>query len=135
MVTPRLPGRPHPSPDKPSPVATLVKLLLILLILLLLPELVTSKRRKGSKRKRKVQRAYSSLRNECIEGPCRSIPLTENEMCITKCMRPECHEKVYFDTAELELGEVDEWKEVQFEDCVKDYLREQERARRSSIKR
>jgi hypothetical protein len=50
-------------------------------------------------------------------------------------MRPECHEKVYFDTAELELGEVDEWKEVQFEDCVKDYLREQERARRSSIKR
>ena len=106
-----------------------------LLILLLLPDLVTSKRRKASKRKRKVQRAYFSLRNDCIEGPCRLIPWTENEMCITKCMMPECHEKVYFNTNELEPGEVDEWKEVHFEDCVKEYLREQERSRRNAAKK
>ena len=50
-------------------------------------------------------------------------------------MQPECHEQVYSGDNELELGEVDERKEVLFEECVKQYLRAEEWAQRSSRKR
>ena len=126
---------PRQHSESGSPFLPIVKLLLIILILLILPDLVISRRRKGAKRKRKVNRAYSILRTECVEGPCQLIPWTENEMCITKCMRPECHETVYSGDRELELGEVDERKEVLFEECVKNYLREEERAQRASRKK
>jgi len=51
--------------------------------------------------------------------------MAENEMCISRCMQQDCHEELYGGN-ELEPGEVDEQREMSFEQCVKDDLRQEE---------
>ena len=102
-----------------------VKLLLVITILLLLPQLVESKN-KRRKRQRKLNRKYTELRINCtIKDTCKPFNAAENEMCITKCMDAGCHEDVYGSDrgGELEPGEVDEVREIEFEKCVKASLK------------
>lgn len=48
--------------------------------------------------------------------------MAENQMCISKCLSQECHADIYQGN-ELEQGEIDDVREIQFESCVKDQLR------------
>eukprot|EP01083_Nonionella_stella_P073713 199560_1 len=124
--------------SSPSPFLPLVKLILVLLILLLLPDLVTSRRRGGNSRnKRKkslLKRAYGTVKIDCILE-CDRPPtnMAENEMCITECISPVCHQDIYF-SKELELGEVDEVRGVQFESCAKESMRKEVAEKRQAAK-
>lgn len=50
--------------------------------------------------------------------------MAENQMCISKCLSQECHTEIYLGN-ELEPGEIDDLKELNFETCVKDQLRQE----------
>ena len=110
--------------DALSPAVPLIKLLLVLLILLLLPDLVSSRSRGANNRKRKkrkVSKSFQNIKAECL-GRCDPRNMAENQMCITACMNSSCHDKIY-QGKELELGEIDEKREMAFEHCVKEFLR------------
>jgi hypothetical protein len=59
--------------------------------------------------------------------------MAENEMCITECISPVCHQDIYF-SKELELGEVDEVRGVQFESCAKESMRKEVAEKRQAAK-
>ena len=115
----------------------LIKLLLILIIILLLPQLVESKSKRNKKR-RKLIKQYNELKSKCglfpscskdtiIMNVNNNHEVENNEMCIAKCMNIECFERVYCEErgGELEPGEVDEDREIEFENCVKDFLKKE----------
>ena len=108
----------------------------IFLILLLLPQIVHSKRRRGKNRGRMITNTYKSLRHECESdiSKCGTFILEESEDCVTACMNTICHEK-YYSSNPLENGEVDDVRERQFDNCVKEELRREENERRRSSKK
>ena len=59
--------------------------------------------------------------------------MAENEMCITECISPDCHRDIYF-SKELELGEADEVRGVQFESCAKESMRREVAEKRQAAK-
>mmetsp|Transcript_19483 Transcript_19483/g.24021 ORF Transcript_19483/g.24021 Transcript_19483/m.24021 type:complete len:140 (+) Transcript_19483:76-495(+) len=127
MTKPRFPSQ-HSSSSTNKHLLFLTKILFVLIILLLLPQFVTSKTNRR-RRKRKLNKSFNDLRTTCAtKPPCNTYNEAENEMCITQCMNQGCHEKVYTlgRGGELEPGEVDEGREVEFESCVKEFLRKQE---------
>lgn len=133
------------SPTSSSPnkhVFLLIKVLFILIIILLLPQFVESKGKRNKKR-RKLMQLYSELKFNCIHDNnnydtennnkniekecCKDINEAENEMCVSRCMNMECYNNIYGveNGGELEPGEVDEDREIQFENCVKDFLKKE----------
>jgi hypothetical protein len=108
--------------ENTSKLLTWIKLLLVIVILLLLPQLVTSKRNTPTaKRKRRVTKAFIQAKSNCTLS-CDPKNMAENQMCISKCLSQECHADIYQGN-ELEQGEIDDVREIQFEICVKDQLR------------
>jgi hypothetical protein len=115
--------------NSPSPALPLIKLLLVLLILLLLPDLVISKRGGSANRRKsnKITKSFNNAREECIEE-CDPSNMAENQMCISGCISPKCHEEIYGHgggelESELDPGEIDDKRGDAFDRCVRDELR------------
>lgn len=92
-----------------------------------MPQLVESKNNRNKKR-RKLVKLYNVLRSDCAtkeSSLCKDIIEPENEMCIAKCMSEICYDNIYGSDrgGELEPGEVDENREAEFENCVKNTLK------------
>lgn len=115
-----------------SPLLPLIKLLFLILILLLLPQYVTSKRQSANaKRNRRMKKAFNEAKVGCINS-CNPHNMAENQMCITRCLSEGCH-AIIFQGNELQPGEIDDIREMKFENCVKDEIRKEISASRREI--
>ena len=127
----------------------------VLLISLIAQHFVasTSKRTRSVKNKRQLNRKYYEIRSNCeINSPaaaadasdfssglqqelqlqpggCGHLIFEESASCVTGCMSPTCHAKIY-GTDPLELGEIDLGRHVQFELCAKREVKERSRIER-----
>mmetsp|Transcript_50954 Transcript_50954/g.111630 ORF Transcript_50954/g.111630 Transcript_50954/m.111630 type:complete len:107 (-) Transcript_50954:144-464(-) len=75
--------------------------------------------------KKSKNRASKQQRAECLRGPCKGIPVDENDDCVDQCVSPKCYAEVYADEP-LEPGEVDKKRRNLFTACTR---REQEEER------
>ena len=151
MVTPKHPVRSRRDASggdssRPPYLLLAVKILLVLLILLLLPRLVATRRPQHSraKNRRDVNRRYVDLRTNCEfhadkcggvwAGGKDFLPPEESTPCVTQCLSPACHERIYGDDP-LDLGEVDRVRFADFELCAKRELKEITRLDRMEARR
>lgn len=58
--------------------------------------------------------------------------MAENQMCISRCLSEECH-LLIFQWDELQPGEIDDLREMKFETCVKDEIRNEISASRRGM--
>ena len=113
----------------------------------------TSKRTRSVKNKRQLNRKYYEIRSTCEINPpaaavdasdfssgqqqeiqlqpggCGHLIFEESASCVTGCMSPTCHAKIY-GTDPLELGEIDLGRHAQFELCTKREVKERSRVER-----
>lgn len=93
----------------------------------------TNRRRKrNAARNNKMLKIFHQRQNDCIvtchtsnSNNRNSNNMAENEMCISQCMSPTCHDQNYrlHEKKLLEPGEFDEVRAIAFEECVKDEIR------------
>jgi len=62
-------------------------------------------------------------------GGCAHLIFEESTSCVTECISPACHAKIY-GANPLELGEIDLGRRVQFELCAKREVKERSRIER-----
>jgi hypothetical protein len=112
-----------PSSSTPATLLFLVKVLLVLLILLLLPKFVIAK-------KARTQKAIRSLRAQCQQQrSCASLVPEESMNCVNLCTSPNCYVIIYA-SRPLEDGEIDIRRAREFEECLKEEVRETQKQRR-----
>lgn len=119
------------APNSNSYLLLAVKVLLVVVIILLLPKLVQGRDKPGKKRRRQAERQWKSMQAVCERETCGAFIPEESTMCVTQCMSPACHERIYASDL-LEDGEVDLVRARDFEKCVKEELRMESRKAREN---
>lgn len=132
MVAPASSSRPKGTLPADPPtnyyLLLLVKICLVVIILLWLAPLVTGSGSRhhysgGNGRRQRKELRLRNLRLECQnEGECALLVPEESLNCVNQCLSHTCYERI-FAPDPLEDGEIDIVRGQQFEDCVKEELR------------
>ena len=106
----------------------LVKICLVVIILLWLAPLVTGDVSRhppsgGNGRRQRNELRLRNLRLQCQnDGACALLVPEESLNCVNQCLSHDCYEQIFAQDP-LEDGEIDVVRGQQFEDCVKEELR------------
>jgi hypothetical protein len=121
MVTPTRNTK-NPSSGGDAWLVFFIKALLVAVIILMLPKLVDGKS-SGSKRRRKVEKQLTALRQSCVQECNNEIMVFEESMNrVHLCISEQCFNQFYKENP-LEDGEIDVLRIKEFEKCAKEELR------------
>jgi hypothetical protein len=82
----------------------------------------TNKRKRNAARSN-IMKSFLQRQTDCIVA-CDPNHMPENEMCISQCMSPTCHDSNFrlHEKKMLEPGEFDPIRAIAFEECVKEEI-------------